>query len=50
LSFLKNREEKDKKKKLNKKLDAEIPFFITIVTLLATSGFGPYTIFLKIKD
>lgn len=50
MSFLKNHEEKDKKKKLNKKLDAELPFFITIVTLLATSGFGPYTIFLKIKD
>lgn len=50
MSFLKNHEEKDKKKKSNKKLDAELPFFITIVTLLATSGFGPYTIFLKIKD
>ena len=50
MSFLKNHEENDKKKKVNKKLDAELPFFITIVTLLATSGFGPYTIFLKIKD
>ena len=50
MSFLKKHEENDKKKKLNKKLDAEIPFFITIVTLLATSGFGQYTIFLKIKD
>ena len=50
MSFIKKHEENDKKKKLNKKLDVELPFFITIVTLLATSGFGPYTIFLKIKD
>jgi flagellar protein FlaJ len=50
LSFIKKHEETDKKKKLNKKIDPELPFFITIVTLLATSGFGPYTIFLKIKD
>ncbi|MFB5628889.1 MAG: type II secretion system F family protein, partial [Nitrosarchaeum sp.] len=33
-----------------KKIDPELPFFITIVTLLATSGFGPYTIFIKIKE
>ncbi len=50
MSFIKKHEEADKKKKLNKKIEAELPFFITIVTLLATSGFGPYTIFLKIKD
>ncbi|MCV0400665.1 MAG: type II secretion system F family protein [Nitrosopumilus sp.] len=50
MSFLKKHEESDKKKKINKKINAELPFFITIVTLLATSGFGPYTIFLKIKD
>ena len=50
MSFIKKHEEIDKKKKLNKKLNEELPFFITIVTLLATSGFGPYTIFLKIKD
>ena len=50
MSFLKKHEENDKKKKSNKKIDSELPFFITIVTLLATSGFGPYTIFLKIKD
>ena len=50
MSFLKKYEAADKKKKTNKKIDAELPFFITIVTLLATSGFGPYTIFLKIKD
>jgi len=50
MSFIKKHEEEDKKKKLNKKIDPELPFFITIVTLLATSGFGPYTIFLKIKN
>jgi len=50
MSFLKKHELEDKKKKLNKKIDAELPFFMTIVTLLATSGFGPYTIFQKIKE
>jgi len=50
MSFLKNFEKKDKQKKLDKKIDPELPFFITIVTLLATSGFGPYSIFIKIKD
>jgi len=50
MSFIKKHEATDKKKKLNKKINSELPFFITIVTLLATSGFGPYTIFLKIKD
>jgi len=50
MSFIKKHEEADKKKKSNKKIEKELPFFITIVTLLATSGFGPYTIFLKIKD
>lgn len=50
MSFIKKFEETDKKKKVNKKIDAELPFFITMVTLLATSGFGPYTIFGKIRD
>jgi flagellar protein FlaJ len=50
MSFIKKHEEKDKKRKANKKIESELPFFMTIVTLLATSGFGPYTIFLKIKD
>jgi flagellar protein FlaJ len=50
LSFIKKHEAADKNKKSNKKIEAELPFFITIVTLLATSGFGPYTIFLKIKE
>ena len=50
MSFIKKFEDKDKKKKPNKKLEGELPFFITIVTLLATSGLGPYTIFTKIRD
>ncbi|MCV0392266.1 MAG: type II secretion system F family protein [Nitrosopumilus sp.] len=50
MSFLKKHEDADKKKKANKKIESELPFFITIVTLLATSGLGPYTIFTKIKD
>lgn len=45
---------KDSQKKIDKKektkLEREIPYFITFVTLLATSGFGPYTIFEKIKN
>ncbi len=50
MSFIAKHEEADKKKKANKKLEPELPFFITVVTLLATSGFGPYTIFLKMKE
>ena len=50
MSFIKKHEDADKKKKANKKIESELPFFITIVTLLATSGFGPYTIFMKIRD
>ncbi len=45
---------KEKQTKINKKeqsrLEKELPYFITFVTLLATSGFGPYTIFQKIRD
>ena len=50
MSFLKKHEAKDEQKKANRKIDAELPFFMTIVTLLATSGFGPYTIFQKIRE
>ena len=50
MSFIKKFEDKENKKKLDKKMDAELPFFMTLVTLLATSGFGPRTIFIKIKD
>ncbi len=37
-------------KKQSKKIEKELPFFVTLVSLLATSGFGPYTILQKIKD
>ena len=47
---LKRLEREDREKKQNKKIELELPYFITIVTLLATSGLGPYTIFQKIKD
>ena len=40
----------ESEKKQNKKIEREIPYFITIVTLLVTSGLGPYTVFQKIKD
>ena len=44
---------KDSQKKIDGKektrLEKELPYFITFVTLLATSGFGPFTIFEKIK-
>jgi archaeal flagellar protein FlaJ len=50
LSLLKHHEKLNGKKSLNKQIDSELPYFITIVMLFATSGFGPYSIFLKIKD
>jgi archaellum biogenesis protein FlaJ (TadC family) len=50
MSFIKNYEAKDKQNKINKRIEKELPFFMTIVTLLATSGLGPYSIFLKIKE
>ncbi len=37
-------------KKQSKKIEKELPFFVTLVSLLATSGFGPYTILQKIKE
>jgi len=33
-----------------KKIERELPYFITIVTLLAASGLGPYTILQKVKE
>lgn len=36
--------------KQSKKIDRELPYYITIVSLLAASGFGPYTILQKIKE
>jgi len=50
LSFLKQIHKSDDGKKTKKKIEKELPFFISIVTLLATSGFGPYTIFQKMHD
>jgi archaeal flagellar protein FlaJ len=49
LSF-KKIDEKNFENSQNKKIERELPYFITIVTLLATSGLGPYTIFQKIRD
>src|SRR5579875_315217 len=40
----------EKEKKQSQKIERELPFFITIVSLLAASGFGPYTIFQKLKE
>ena len=41
---------KDKERKQSQKIEKELPYFITIVSLLASSGFGPYTIFQKLKE
>jgi len=50
LSFLKQIHKSGNEKKTKKKIEKELPFFISIVTLFATSGFGPYTIFQKMHD
>ena len=47
---LKKLEQMDYEKKQKKKIERELPYFITIVTLLATSGLGPYFIFRKLKE
>lgn len=47
LKKLNNAEYENKQKK---KIERELPYFITIVTLLATSGLGPYFIFQKIRE
>ena len=49
LSF-KKLNEADYVKKQSGKIEKELPFFITLVSLLTTSGFGPYTILQKIKE
>jgi flagellar protein FlaJ len=49
LSFKKLDEGKYQKGQ-NKKIERELPYFITIVTLLAASGLGPYTILQKVKE
>src|SRR3972149_9540579 len=47
---LKKLDQLEYEKKQKKRIDHELPYFITIVTLLATSGLGPYFIFKKIKE
>lgn len=47
---LKKLDQMDYEKKQKKKIERELPYFITIVTLLATSGLGPYFIFRKLKE
>lgn len=42
--------ESEKNNAKKKRIEKELPYFMTFVTLLATSGFGPYTIFQKLKD
>ena len=42
--------ESEKSNAKKKRIEKELPYFMTFVTLLATSGFGPYTIFQKLKD
>lgn len=37
-------------KKQGNKIEKELPYFITLLTLLATSGLGPYTILKKIVE
>jgi len=48
LSIKESKNTIDKKEKNS--LEKELPYFITFITLLATSGFGPYTIFQKTKS
>lgn len=47
---LRKLEEEENKKKQDKKIERELPYFITIVSLLVSSGLGPYTILQKLKD
>ncbi|MGI0027212.1 MAG: type II secretion system F family protein [Nitrosopumilaceae archaeon] len=47
---LKKLDQADYEKKQGKKIGRELPYFITIVSLLAASGLGPYTILQKIRD
>jgi len=48
LSFLKLLSKQGDKE--DKNIQFELPYFITLVTLFATSGFAPYTIFKKIRE
>ena len=47
---LKKLEQVEYEKKQGKKIEKELPYFITIVSLLAASGLGPYLILKKIRD
>lgn len=47
---LKKLEQAENEKKQDKKIEKELPYFITLVSLLASSGLGPYTILQKIKE
>ncbi len=50
MSLLTKIRESEKNSAKKKKIEKELPYFMTFVTLLATSGFGPYAIFQKLKD
>ncbi len=50
MSLLTKIRESEKNSAKKKKIEKELPYFMTFVTLLATSGFGPYTIFQKLKE
>ncbi|MGB6462781.1 MAG: type II secretion system F family protein [Nitrosotalea sp.] len=47
---LKKLDQAENEKKQDKKIERELPYFITIVSLLASSGLGPYTILQKIRE
>ncbi len=47
---LKKFEVKEYESRQKKKIEKELPYFITIVFLLASSGLGPYFIFKKIRE
>src|SRR5574337_1147099 len=50
LLSLKKLEQAENEKKQDKKIERELPYFITLVSLLASSGLGPYTLLQKIKE
>ena len=41
---------KEQNKGNKKRIEFELPYFMTFITLLASSGFGPYTIFQKLRE
>lgn len=47
---LKKLDQGEYEKKQGKKIERELPYFITFVSLLAASGLGPYTILQKIQS